>query len=117
MFVKCQWPNMPSLGSIGQVEYEIQQKCAVCMCSSGLNLPGEKHFGIRDPSFQVSAQWPMLSWGCSMGWVVGSASATPSSLPYGSDPSKWGIVLVHLVLATHSANFSMISFIGKKLIL
>ena len=52
----CQWPSFPSLGSLGQVEYKIQQKCVVCMCSSSLDLPGEKHFGIRDPSFQVNAQ-------------------------------------------------------------
>ena len=42
MFVVCQWPNAPSLGSTDQVEYEIQQKCVVRMRSSGLDLPREK---------------------------------------------------------------------------
>lgn len=56
-------------------------KCALHMCNGGLNLPGEKHFGVRNPSFQVNAQWPTPSWGYSMGWVVGSASVTPSSPP------------------------------------
>ena len=61
MFVVCQWPYVPSLGSIGQVQYEIQQKCFVRMRSSDLDLSGEKHFGIKDPSFQVNAQWPKPS--------------------------------------------------------
>ena len=64
----CQSHNIPSLGSIGQEEYEIQQKCVVRMRSSGLDLPGEKHFGVRDPSFHVNAQWPMPPSGCGMGW-------------------------------------------------
>ena len=53
MFVVRQWPYVPSLASIGQVEYEIQNKCFVRMRSSGLDVPGEKHFGVGDPSFQV----------------------------------------------------------------
>ena len=79
MFVMCQWHNIQSLGSIGQVEYEIQQKGVVRMRSSGLDLPGEKHFGVSDPSFHVNAQWPMPSWGCSMVWVMGSANTIPAS--------------------------------------
>ena len=75
----CQWQYVPSLGSISQVEYKVQQKCFVRMRSSGLDLPDEKHFGIRDTSFQVHAQWPSPCWDRSMGWMMASVSATPPS--------------------------------------
>ena len=42
-------------------KYEIQQKCVVRMRRCGLHLPCEKHFSVRDPSFQVNAQWPTPS--------------------------------------------------------
>ena len=78
----CQWPNVPSLASTIQLECKIQQKCFVCMRSSSLDLTGEKHFSIRDPSFQVNAQWPMPSWGCGVGWVMCSACTTPPHPPH-----------------------------------
>ena len=96
------------------MEHEIQEKRVVRMRSSGLDLPGEKHFGVRDHSFQVNVQWPAPSWGCSMGWVMCSASTNPPPRCDGSDP-KWGIVRVHLMPATHPPDFISLSTIGKML--
>ena len=69
--------DVPSLCSIDQVDYEIQQRCVVRMLSGGLSLPGGKHFRVSDPSHQVNAQSSQPFWGCIMGWVMGSASAAP----------------------------------------
>ena len=64
LFVVCQWPNVPSLGSIDLAEYEIHQNCVMRLRSNGLDLPCEKRFGVRDNSFKL-----MLN-GCSRLGVV-----------------------------------------------
>ena len=47
MFVVCQWPNVPGLGSNGPEEYEIQEKCVVRIRSSGWDLPCEENYSFR----------------------------------------------------------------------
>ena len=77
--------------SIGQVEYEIQKMCMVRMRNSGLDLPGEKHFTMRDPSKLMLKGPQRLG---VMGWVMGSASTTLPSPP----PSLMGLSPINGVL-------------------
>ena len=64
-------------------------KSVLCACAVAVWICQVKNTGVSDPSFQVNAQWPMPSCGCSMGWVM--ANEAP---PHGSDPPLNGILFV-----------------------
>ena len=89
----CQWLNDPSLCSIDQVDYEIQQKRVVRMSSSGLDLLHEKHFCVRDPCFQVNDQWSQPSQGSismGYGWWIVQAPLTLTLTPPPVGVGGWG---------------------------
>ena len=62
------------MGSIDQVESEIQQKRLVRMRSSDPDLPRTRNFDVSDPPYQANSQWRQPFWGHSVRWAMGDAT-------------------------------------------
>ena len=73
----CQLPNTPSSGSATQVFSKIQEKCVVPTRNSGSYLTRAKHFGSRDPTYQVFSRLAQVFLRCSMLVMYDGAGFTP----------------------------------------